>query len=72
MQAVSQDLEDARSECCADCGDELDPFGAEGFTVCGGTTLCFACSIERGGSWDEARHVWSVVPDYADLAEGYD
>ena len=72
VHAPSAGFEEGLPECCADCGDEIDPSGASGFAICGGTTLCFTCAEERGGRWDEVRHAWTLSPDYADLAEGYD
>jgi hypothetical protein len=53
---------------CIACGGVVDPrdrvfeLGSEG-------ALCFACALERGGTYDARQERWTRSPDVSDVAE---
>ena len=57
---------------CADCGAEIAPAVAEGFTFGTRGALCFECSIRRGGSYDADQDRWTTEPNLEGIGEGYD
>ncbi|HKU37239.1 MAG TPA: hypothetical protein VJR89_03810 [Polyangiales bacterium] len=52
---------------CLICGAEISLALGRAYAVTDTSGLCFRCAIERGGSYDEARDVWSPAPDVAGL-----
>lgn len=53
---------------CADCGVGLN-VGRERGYVAGERVICWACALERGGSFDSNKDRWTVAPRTDDLSE---
>jgi recombinational DNA repair protein (RecF pathway) len=58
--------EDRELLACAACGSEVDPRDAA-YAYGGGTALCFACAVKRGGAYDAEQDHWFRDPDISDL-----
>lgn len=54
---------------CAHCGAEISLGDKRSFAFGQDDALCFECSIERGGTYDEGRDDWVQAPDLRGLAE---
>ena len=55
-------------ETCADCGAPT-VVGRERGYAAGSRVLCFACALERGGSYDSDQDRWTVPPRADDLLD---
>jgi hypothetical protein len=53
-------------ESCAQCGAEIDASRDRAYGFRGGS-LCYACAMRRGGSYDELHDVWTQAPDVEGL-----
>ncbi len=58
--------EESWSSCVA-CGADVVPTVDRCFRFGESGVLCYACSIERGGSYDEGRDVWRSAPRVEDV-----
>jgi hypothetical protein len=58
---------------CMDCDAEVTPGADRDFEFGGGGVLCWACAVDRGGTYDEDLCRWVEAPDVTDLeALGYE
>jgi hypothetical protein len=47
---------------CVACGGHINPATDKTFALSPERDLCFVCSIERGGQYDEQTDRWIVPP----------
>lgn len=52
---------------CLDCGELVSPVGDRVYAVGSDDVLCMACSLARGGNYDEVEDRWVVPPRVDDL-----
>lgn len=62
--------ETQRLATCADCGAEIAPATERGFALGSDAFLCFACTVRRGGRYDERLDRWEDAPAVSDLDAG--
>ena len=53
---------DEDESCCVACGGRLMPEMDRSFAISTERDLCFSCSVERGGEYDEETDRWLVAP----------
>jgi hypothetical protein len=54
---------------CAGCGAEIHASADRTYAVDAERSLCFACAVQRGGSFDALHDLWTEVPDLSGLAD---
>jgi hypothetical protein len=54
---------------CSGCGAELSLSGERLFPIGADEVICYACAVQRGGSYDESQDRWAPPPDIGDLAD---
>ncbi len=59
--------EDYELDSCAACGGEVHVSRDRTYALDAERVLCFACAVQRGGSYDEQHDLWRETPDVADL-----
>ena len=52
---------------CLNCGSEVSLSLDRSFALSEDHGLCFACSIARGGSYDELHDTWIHAPNLSGL-----
>jgi len=57
---------------CSGCGADVSSGRDREFEFGESLVLCFDCAVRRGGSYDEARDRWSVVPTIDDIEPARD
>jgi hypothetical protein len=57
---------------CSDCGADVSSGLDREFEFGESQVLCFDCALRRGGSYDESRDRWSVVPTIDDIKPSYE
>jgi hypothetical protein len=57
---------------CSDCGASVNSGCDREFEFGGTLVLCFECSLNRGGRYDEAKDLWSHAPTFDDIEPGHD
>jgi hypothetical protein len=56
-------------EYCTECGAEIHSSRDRTFALDSERSLCFACAVQRGGSFDAGHDVWTRAPDLSGLGE---
>lgn len=54
---------------CYDCGASVAPGTDRAFVVSDEAVLCFECSVERGGRYDEVQDAWLKAPRLDGIAD---
>lgn len=54
---------------CLSCGAEVSIGVDRVFALTEDAALCFACAIQRGGSYSEAHDTWTKAPDISGLRD---
>jgi len=54
---------------CTECGAEIHTARDRSFALDSERSLCFACAVQRGGSFDALHDVWTHAPDLSGLSE---
>ena len=52
---------------CLHCGSEISLSRDRTFVLSEDGGLCFACSVRRGGRYDEIHDTWTKAPDLSGL-----
>lgn len=52
---------------CADCGSPVDLGLERGYRVAENIGMCWACTVKRGGLFDEDEDLWLEPPDLTGL-----
>lgn len=52
---------------CASCGAEIEGVADRPYAYGDDDVLCFACSVARGGVYDDHYDRWVTTPDLRDL-----
>ena len=61
--------ESDQSVSCRACGAVIEPDASRGFAFGEHGTLCWECSIQRGGTYDSQQDRWTTPPDVSDLPD---